>query len=108
MAKRWLVEICAVSDSIWEKSGLSVASSAVCSFGVYLMSMPPSPLAGRLMRLLLSLLLPSLRSVPFSLAVTYGAATMCPPVGSPSKPPTLLELQTKQLFPRGSLWSKIW
>lgn len=41
-AKRSLAEICASSDSICEKSGLMVASSALSAVGFHLTSMPAS------------------------------------------------------------------
>src|SRR5580765_7470271 len=40
-AKRSLAEICAVSDSICEKSGLSVTSTALSASGVHFTSSPP-------------------------------------------------------------------
>ena len=41
-AKRSLAPIWATSDSIWEKSGLIVASMAVLAVGVHFTSRPPS------------------------------------------------------------------
>src|SRR5436305_238825 len=97
IAKRWFVEIAAVSDSTCEKSGLIAASNAVSAFGIHLMSAPALlPTGGCTMCVLFGAASPLLR------AVMYGAATMCPPAGSPWKPSADAQKQTKQFVPRGS------
>ena len=92
-----MVEICAASDSTCEKSGFSVASTAVSAFGLHLRSSPasestlpcssgvPSPSRGSLVRL----------------AVANGATTRWEWRGRSRRPVSLLELQTKQLTSRG-------
>ena len=105
IAKRWFVEITATSDSIWEKSGLIVASSADCAVGVHLMSAPAFEVSGRV-----TIDAPSMpsRGSPIELAVTYGAVTKWPPGGRPANPTTSPSLHTKQFAPRGILLVYIW
>src|SRR3954453_21096146 len=101
-ANRSFAEICAVSDSTCEKSGLTVKSTALSAFGVYFTSSPacgftgsdtsPEPTSSR-------------RCDP-SLALTYGATTRWPPLGRRSRPVKEFDRQRKQLLPRGNFAEK--
>jgi hypothetical protein len=75
------------------------------AFGVYFTSMPtcglaPSSTSGAPVT--------SSRGCASAVALTYGAATRCPPPGRCSIPTRTFDRQTKQLPPRGILAEKNW
>jgi hypothetical protein len=99
-----LAEICAASDSICEKSGLTVASTTKLGLGTHLPSTPTSPSAPWFSS---ELPRPPSGSAVW-LPVAKGATTQWLPDGSPASPTSGRVLQMKQLLSRGSREVNIW
>ena len=87
-----------MSDSIWEKSGLIVASTIVSASGSHFASSPTLPLV-----------VVSSSGSPFDPAYVfvlvtapYGASTQCAPLDRPVIPSIVADWHRKQLEPRGT------